>query len=83
MFAERKLRKSAERKVRTLQEQLDYARQECFVGRRQSIREKPEFGEPEKPDSNREDEKDGFDGTKGTLRTDSVDNNQCNISGYS
>lgn len=32
---ERKLRKSAERKVRTLQELLDYAKQECFGDRRQ------------------------------------------------
>lgn len=75
---ERKLRKSAERKVRTLQEQLDYVRQERFADRRQKVRKKTESGEPKKPEPDRRDEKDDFDGTEGTFRTDSVDNNQCN-----
>lgn len=46
---ERKLRKSAERKARTLWGQASESQ-----------------------------EKDDFDGTEGTLRTDSVDNNRCN-----
>lgn len=71
---ERKMRKSAERKVSTLQEQLDYARQERFGDRRQRVREKSESGGPVEPEPDREDEKDGFDGTESTLRTDSVDN---------
>lgn len=59
---ERKLRKSAERKARTLREQLDYARQERFGDRHQRVRKKTESGGSEKLEPDREDEKDGFDG---------------------
>lgn len=72
---ERKKRKTAERKAKTLQEQLDYAKQERFGDRRQKVRKKMQSGEPENPAPDREDEKEGFDGTRGTLRTGSVDNN--------
>ena len=37
---ERKKRKTAERKAKTLQEQLDYAKQERFGDRRQKVRKK-------------------------------------------
>ena len=73
---ERKLRQSAERKVKTLQEKLDYANQERFGDRHQKIRKKTSDDKPEKPDSDREREKEDYDGTDGTLRTDSVDNSQ-------
>ena len=73
---ERKLRQSAERKVKTLQEKLDYANQERFGDRHQKIRKKASNDKPEKPDSDREREKEDYDGTDGTLRTDSVDNSQ-------
>lgn len=63
---------AAERKVRELQEQLDYARQELFGGKRQRIRKKDSKGKPEKPEPDRRDEQDGFDGTEESLRTDSV-----------
>lgn len=73
---ERKMRKSAERKAKSLQEKLDYANQERFGDRRQTVRKRPTGGEPEKPEPDRDNEKDGFDGTEATLRTDSVDNDQ-------
>ncbi len=63
---------AAERKVRELQEQLDYARQGLFGGKRQRIRKKGSKGKPEKPEPDRRDEQDGFDGTEESLRTDSV-----------
>ena len=72
---ERKKRKTAERKAKTLQEQLDYAKQERFGDRRQKVRKKMKYGEQENKATDREDEKEGFDGTRGTLRTGSVDNN--------
>lgn len=65
---EHKLRKSAERKIKALQEKLDYANQERFGDRRQRIKSKAKTG-----DSNRNEEKDDYDGTDDTLRTDSVD----------
>lgn len=73
---ERKLRKSAERNVKNLQEQLDYARQEQFGDRRQRLRKKDKSGKPAAAESDRQDEKDKYDGTDDTLRTDSVDNNE-------
>ena len=72
---ERKLRQSAERKVKSLQEKLDYANQECFGDRRQKVRKKALDDKPESPYSDRESEKEDYDGTAGTLRTDSVDDN--------
>ena len=64
---EHKLRKSAERKIKSLQEKLDYAHQERFGDRRQKIQSKAKTG-----DSDRNKEKDDYDGTDDTLRTDSV-----------
>ena len=68
---ERKLRQSAERKAKSLQEKLDFANQERFGDRRQRIHSKAE-----KSTSDRQKEKDDYDGTDDTLRTDSVDNNE-------
>jgi transposase len=64
---EHKLRKSAERKIKSLQEKLDYAHQERFGDRRQKIQSKAKTS-----DSDRRKEKDNYDGTDDTLRTDSV-----------
>ena len=64
---EHKLRKSAERKIKSLQEKLDYANQERFGDRRQKIQSKAKTS-----DSDRRKEKDNYDGTDDTLRTDSV-----------
>ena len=68
---EHKLRKSAERKIKSLQERLDYAHQERFGDRRQKIKSKAKTG-----DSDRNKEKDDYDGTDNTLHTDSVDHVQ-------
>ena len=68
---ERKLRESAERRAKTLQEKLDYANQERFGDRRQRINSKAK-----KSDSDRQKEKDDYDGTDDTLRMDSVAENQ-------
>ena len=65
---ERKLRKSAERKARSLQEKLDFANQDRFGDRRQRINSKAK-----QKSSDRQKEKDDYDGTDDTLRTDSVD----------
>ena len=65
---EHKLRKSAERKIKSLQEKLDYAHQERFGDRRQKIQSKAKTS-----DSDHRKEKDNYDGTDDTLRTDSVD----------
>ena len=64
---EHKLRKSAERKIKSLQERLDYAHQERFGDRRQKIKSKAKTG-----DSDRNKEKGDYDGTDDTLRMDSV-----------
>ena len=72
---ERKLRKSAERNAKSLQERLDYARQEKFGDRRQRVRKQDKTGKAVPPEPDRQDEQDGYDGTGGTLRTASVDNN--------
>ena len=68
---ERKLRKSAERKARSLQEKLEFANQDRFGDRRQRINSKAK-----KSASDRQKEKDDYDGTDDTLRTDSVANNE-------
>jgi len=60
---ERKLRKSAERKARSLQEKLDFANQDRFGDRRQRIHSKVK-----KNDSDRQKEKDDYDGTDDTLQ---------------
>ena len=64
---EHKLRKSAERKIKSLQDKIDYANQERFGDRRQRIKSKAKT-----VDSDRNKEKDDYDGTDDTLRTDSV-----------
>lgn len=69
--AEHKLRKSAERKVKSLQEKLDFANQERFGDRRQRISPKAGKGDPD-----RQKEKDDYDGTDDTLRMDSVAENE-------
>ena len=69
---EREKRKSAERNARNLQEQLDYARQEQFGDRRQRVRKKDKSGKDAPAEPDRQDEKDKYDGTDDTLRTDSV-----------
>lgn len=53
-----KLRKSAERKVKMLQEQLDYAKQERFGDRRQRVGKNARSGESQRRESDRKDEKD-------------------------
>ena len=73
---ERKLRKSAERKTKSLREKLDYARQEKFGDRRQRVMKKDKSGKPAPSEPDRQDEQDGYDGTDDTLRTDSVDKNE-------
>ena len=73
---ERKLRKSAERKTKSLREKLDYARQEKFGDRRQRVMKKDKSGKPVPSEPDRQDEQDGYDGTDDTLRTDSVDKNE-------
>lgn len=70
LSAERKLRKSAERKAKSLQEKLDFANQERFGDRRQRINSKAEKSAPD-----RQKEKDDYDGTDDTLRTGSVTEN--------
>lgn len=67
LSAERKLRKSAERKAKSLQEKLDFANQERFGDRRQRISSKAKKSDPD-----RQKEKEDYDGTDDTLRTDSV-----------
>jgi len=71
-----KLCRSLERKVKSLQEKLDYANQERFGDRRQKVRKKTSDDKPENPDPDREREKEDYDGTDGTLRTDSVGGSQ-------
>lgn len=68
---EHKLRKSAERQVKSLQEKLDFANQERFGDRRQKIHSKAKNS-----GYDREKEKSDYDGTDYTLRTDSVSHNQ-------
>ena len=70
LSAERKLRKSAERKAKSLREKLDFANQERFGDRRQRINSKATKSDPD-----RQKEKDDYDGTDDTLRTDSVTEN--------
>lgn len=70
LSAERKLRKSAERKAKSLREKLDFTNQERFGDRRQRINSKATKSDPD-----RQKEKDDYDGTDDTLRTDSVTEN--------
>lgn len=74
LLEERKKRQSAEGKLQSVQEQLAYANQNRFGDRRQKVRKKRADGTTEKPAPDRKNEKDGFDGTEDTLRTDSVEN---------
>ena len=73
LLEERKLRKAAERENRSLRERLGQANEERYGEKRQRVRKKNDSGEVEKPEPDRNDEKDDFDGTEGSLRTDSVD----------
>lgn len=73
---ERKLRRIAERKARYLQEQLSYANQGRFGRSGQSVKKRKKAEESPRQDPDRGKEKDDYDGTTGTLRTDSVGNNQ-------
>ena len=68
---EHKLRKSAERKAKSLQERLAFANQERFGDRRQKIHSKAKNS-----GSDWKKEKDDYDGTDDTLRTDSVSHDQ-------
>lgn len=61
-------RKAAERKAQRLDERLKYANSSRFGDRRQKV--KKESDKAEEPDRNKE--KEDFDGTGGTLCTDSV-----------
>ena len=70
LSSERDKRKAAEARARKLDQQLKYAQKNRFGDKRQSARKKTEKAEAE-PDRNNE--KDGFDGTAGTLSTGSVD----------
>ena len=74
LLEERKLRKAAERENRSLRERLGQANEERYGEKRQRVRKKDASGESEKPEPDRTDEKDDFDGTEGSLRTGSVDN---------
>ena len=76
---ERKLRKSAERKLKSLQEKLDYADQELFGDRRQKVRKQKASGIPENPELDRGNEKDCFDGTEATL---SIDSKECDFRSF-
>lgn len=67
-----RLLKSAERKVKTLESKLDYANQQLFGDRRQKVHKKRGSVESESTDTDCRGEKDDFDGTDDTLRTDSV-----------
>ena len=64
---EHKLPHSVQRKIKSLQEKLDYANQERFGDRRQKILWKAKTS-----DSDRRKEKHDYDGTDDTLRTDLV-----------
>lgn len=68
---ERKLRKSAEHKAKALQERLDFANQERLGDRRQRISSKAKKSDPD-----RQKEKEDYDGTDDTLRTDSATENK-------
>lgn len=65
---ETRKRKSAERKAQRLDERLKHANADRFGDKRQKVKKGQD--KAEEPDRNKE--KDDFDGTDGTLRTDSV-----------
>ena len=67
-----KLCKSLERKLQSTQEKLDYANEQLFGDRRQKVKSKTPKSNSAKADSDRQKEKDDYDGTDDTLRTDSV-----------
>lgn len=68
---ERKKRKAAEAKARRLEEQLKFAKKNMFGDKRQKARKK----DGGRDDADRNNEKDGFDGTEESLSTDSVSEN--------
>ena len=65
--------KAAEREICSLREQLGQANEERYGEKRQRVRKRKDSGGAEKPEADRNGEKDDFDGTEGSLRTDSVD----------
>lgn len=73
LFEKNKLCKSLERKLKSTQEKLDYATEQLFGDRRQKVKSKTSETKSKKVDSDRQKEKDDYDGTDDTLRTDSVD----------
>ena len=68
--------KSLELQLKSTQEKLDYANLQLFGDRCQKLRSKTPKGESKKTDSNRQKEKDDYDGTDDMLCTDSVGHNQ-------
>ena len=54
-------------------ERLGQANEERYGEKRQRVRKRKDSGGAEKPEADRNGEKDDFDGTEGSLRTDSVD----------
>lgn len=72
LVEERKQRKSTERKLKSFQEKLDYANQQLFGDKRQRVNPKTPKVKSGKADSDCQKEKDDYDGTDDTLRTDSV-----------
>lgn len=72
---ETRKRKAAERKAQRLDERLKYANANRFGDKRQKI--KKDKDTPDDTDRNRE--KDDFDGTDGTLCTDSVSHEKVNL----
>ena len=75
LYEKSKLCKSLERKLKSTQEKLAYANEQLFGDKRQKVKSKPSKGKSDKADSDRQKEKDDYDGTDDTLRTDSVDQN--------
>ena len=71
---ETRKRKAAERKAQRLDERLKYANANRFGDKRQKV--KKDSDKPDEPDRNKE--KEDFDGTDDTLRTDSVNNEAGN-----
>ena len=59
--------------MRNVTVRIGQANEERYGEKRQRVRKKNDSGEVEKPEPDRNDEKDDFDGTEGSLRTDSVD----------
>ena len=61
--------KAAERENRSLRERLGQANEERYGEKRQRVRKRKDSGEAEKPEADRNGEKDDFDGTEGSCPT--------------